>query len=507
MNRDISATDLERGFTSIHAGYISKISSYLTDTQLAGAKSAAIKMRTSLDGNDRPLKLLVAYGGGKDSSYTVAFIRLVQLLILRDTGRTFFLRVATNRHAGMPPAVMQNIDRCYQALGIDHDSLCEAFLIDGSVIRPFSVALALPGELAARNRQDILMTAHRTRADARPTFCNACNLSMVSSFGLAAAHEGGVDIIVTGDSRYEQRSYLLWVNRLSKELGLPVARDSGFRGILKTIDQISSRYFASIHDNQKDLEERVVYTAVSSKLKFFSIYEDTSYDAGSHWALLTDCLKFEFDELAFSFTESDCANPLLMAHLRGLKCEHVYARSYDEGIVEYVNFAINLMHEKKFPDSLICLVRDRYATRVGREYMRKLATAYAWSAYGLSETHLICMTYSPFVKQGENLRLFLEREYPDYLRFESDLRRLLSGRRSQAGNLTDPNLIDTLERMSGLKLDQMQHLYADTAAKECLSQGKIDIIQHVLERDPHKSLIETRHHPDGPVVVEMISGR
>jgi hypothetical protein len=29
---------------------------------------------------------------------------------------------------------------------------------------------------------------------------------------------------------------------------------------------------------------------------------------------------------AFSFTESDCANPTLMAHLRGLKCERLYGR-------------------------------------------------------------------------------------------------------------------------------------------------------------------------------------
>lgn len=66
--------------------------------------------------------VFVAYGGGKDSSYMVAFVRFLQLLIFLEHHDTFHLRVATNRHSGMPMAVMENIHRVYCALGMYKDS-------------------------------------------------------------------------------------------------------------------------------------------------------------------------------------------------------------------------------------------------------------------------------------------------------------------------------------------------------------------------------------------------
>ncbi|NYS42565.1 hypothetical protein F2S88_25835, partial [Pseudomonas syringae pv. actinidiae] len=54
-------------------------------------------------------KVLVAFGGGKDSAYTLAFLRAAQLSIACRSPGTFNLRVANRRHAGMTPAVMGNI--------------------------------------------------------------------------------------------------------------------------------------------------------------------------------------------------------------------------------------------------------------------------------------------------------------------------------------------------------------------------------------------------------------
>ena len=34
-----------------------------------------------------------------------------------------------------------------------------------------------------------------------------------------------------------------------------------------------------------------------------------------------------------------------------------------------------------------------------------------------------------------------------------------------------------------------------------------DVIDVVLADDPHKAVIPTRHAPDGPAVLELISGR
>src|SRR5204862_96889 len=72
--------------------------------------------------------VMVAYGGGKDSSYTLAFVRMIQLILLRIFGGTFRLRSVTNRHVGMPQAVLENIHRVYEALRLFDDPDCELLL-------------------------------------------------------------------------------------------------------------------------------------------------------------------------------------------------------------------------------------------------------------------------------------------------------------------------------------------------------------------------------------------
>jgi hypothetical protein len=460
---------------------------------------------------DRNL-VLVAYGGGKDSSYTLAFVRAMQLILFRVYGTTFRLRAATNRHAGMPRAVMENIDREYLALRLAGDPDCELLLIDGNEVTPFDVDAPQRPEVIRRNRLDILMTGHRTFGDGRPTFCNACNLSVFSSFGVAAAHGAGADIIITGDSRQEQRQYTAWVSRLSRRLAPGQAKgENGLGRLLSHLDRIGQSYFADIHgpDAAEALAERRVIAAVPPHLRFFSIYSDTAYDAGDHMELLTGFLGFQFDDLGFSFTESDCGNPALMAHLRGLKCERVYQRSYAEGMAEYVEFALDLMRKKDFPPELIMQMRERYDGTDAIARMRRAASDYAMATFGLTETQLVCMVYSPFAEKGTGLEEFLQREHPALA--DRQVHALLAGESEESGD--DLTLAGELERISGLELSQLRVLYR-SALRRTGREGTVgvsrqgtDVIDTVLADDPHKAVIPTRHAPNGPTVLELISGR
>jgi hypothetical protein len=469
----------------------------------------ALPRRDRLDRN----LVLVAFGGGKDSAYTVAFVRAMQLVLFRTFGTTFRLRVVTNRHAGMPYAVMANIERVYQALGLPTDPDCELLLVDGNQVRPFDVDAPLPAELVRRNRLDILMAGHRTFADGRPTFCNACNFSVVNSFGLAASYGEGADLIVTGDSEREQRQYALWVGRLARQLNpgaRPAAAGSAIGRLMTRVDQIAGVYFTDIHgaDASAVAERRV--TGVPDALQFFSIYADTDYAAGDHLETLTGFLGFEFDELAFSFTESDCGNPALMAHLRALKVERVFGRSYAEGLAEYVAFALDLMRKKDIPPQLVELMRLRYEGPEGPARMRRAADAYARETFGLAEEQLVCMAYSPFAEKGAGLAAFLDSEHPRLAGRCEDVRALLAG----AGE--DPELAADLQRLSGLELAQLRVLYRgslrrpatpDPATPATPAAPGGDVIDTVLADDPHQAVIRTRHAPDGPDILERISGR
>lgn len=470
-----------------------------------GAVRCAVRLHTELPDKSRPERnvVLVAYGGGKDSSYTLAFVRAMQLILSQIHGSTFRMRVATNRHAGMPLAVMENIDRAYRALGLFADPDCELLLIDGRQVRTFDVAEPQAADVVERNRLDILMTGHRTAGDARPTFCNACNLSMVNSFGLAAAHDGGVDLIITGDSKQEQRDYYLWVSRLARRFGLQPEPEErrGFKGFLSALNNISQAYFADVHGGAAAelVAEHEITTDVRTGLQFFSIYDDTAYASGDHWELLTEFLGFTFDDIAFSFTESDCGNPALMAHLRALKAERCHGRTYAEGLAEYVDFAVSLMHKKEFPPQLVALIRDRYGDEGAAERMRAAMDAYALDAYGLTEEHLVTMVHAPFTEKGSRLTAFLQAEQHGLP--PVDVHELLDGRREDAA------LAMRLERISGLTVDQLRVLYASSLRLPTTTPNSGELIDSILDGDPHKQVIRTRHAADGPVVSELISGR
>jgi hypothetical protein len=484
-----------------------QLRAFLTPAQLNGIMRCALKLYAALPDPSALGKnvVLVAYGGGKDSSYMLAFVRGIQLLLFQVFGSTFRMRLVTNRHAGMPRAVMENIHRTYTALRILEDPDCEPLLVEGNEVQPFQVDALLSEAVVQRNREDILMTGHRTQADARPTFCNACNLSMVNAFGLAASHAGGVDLIVTGDSRKEQRAYFVWVHRLARQYGLSPVERGGFRSFLEATDNISQAYFRDIHGDAatQALQPRRVETGVRQGLAFFSIYDDTAYCAESHWKLLTECLGFKFDALAFSFTESDCGNPALMAHLRGLKCERLYGRTYAEGIQEYVKFAVGLMRHKQFPQVLIDEMVGRYADEPGLARMRAAMGAFALDSFGLSEEQLVCMVYSPFAGAGQGLAHYLSREQPSLATRVADLHALLRG---EEGLACGRELPHALERLSGLTLPQLRTLYRRPLVPTCAEESK-GLIGAILERDPHKRTIQTRHAANGPVVNELLSGR
>jgi hypothetical protein len=472
---------------------------------LDAAQRCSVRLLAALPYQDQLERnlVLVAYGGGKDSSYTLAFVRTMQLLLLRAHGSTFRLRVATNRHAGMPRAVMENIDREYQALRLPADPDCELLLIEGDEVSVFDVNAPQREALVNRNRLDILMTGHRTFADGRPTFCNACNLSVVNAFGIAASHGAGADLIITGDSQQEQRQYTLWVGRLARRLDPGRApTGKGLGRLLSTVDGIAQGYFADIHGSEAvaAIAERRVSSDVPDRLRFFSIYDDTEYASGDHMELLTGFLGFEFDDIAFSFTESDCGNPALMVHLRGLKCERVYQRSYAEGMQEYVEFALGLMRSKDFPPQLVEQMQARYDGPEATAQMRRAAEDYARETFGLTEEQLVCMVYSPFADKGAGLPQFLAQEHPALAADVEAIQALLADELAEA-----PRLAAELERISALTLAQLRVLYRSSLRGG--PGGAVDAIDAVLVGDPHKALIRTRFSKHGPETVEQISGR
>ena len=480
------------------------------EKNIAAAGRAAVRLQTALDRHAAgrlPPVVLLAYGGGKDSSYMVAFVRLVQLLLHAEGKRAPRLRILTNRHVGMPVAVLENIDRAYRALELYDDPEVELLIVEGDVISEFRVDRPMPRQLVERNRLDVLMTGHRCHGEGRPTFCNACNLSMVSAFALGARHDGGVDLVITGDSADEQRAYLAWVNRMSRKLGADGPRPRDFTTFVEAVGTISDRYFLDIYGGPATLSEGAAGPSMGTP-GFFSIYADTAYESGEHWSVLTGLLDFVFDDLAFSFTESDCANPALMAHLRGLRAEHVLGAAYQTGLAEYVAFATRMMRAKRFPEHLVATMLERYATPAGVAAMRETISSYARDAHGLDENQLICLVHSPLAGRGRYLDRYLRSE-PGGLRpaHAPAIHALLDGTHAPVGDTAA--LAAELESVSGLELRWLRTLYHAEHAAPAPGQliPPVTPIGQLLAGDPHKDVVVVPGRPGEAPTQTLITGR
>lgn len=487
---------------------LNKLLPYFNDEELSAIDKLSSKLNTILS-SSAPVssrRVLVAYGGGKDSSYTVAFVRLLQLKMLERYGETFIMRVGSMRHGGVPQAVMDNIDRVYCRLELYGDDRAELLVIDHNHVSTFERDLPMPQEVLDINRTDILMNGHRTAGDGRPTFCNSCNLSVANFYGLACWYDGGVDVVFTGDSKEEQRQYYKWIMGMGSHIGLNIRehRSKGFHGLLQILNDIGQKYFHEMFGPgfEDECRKREIAFGNSEQLpEFVTIYDDVSYRVDDHWPLISEFLGFEFDDLAFSFTESDCANPALMAHLRGLKAAHVERTDYYTGIFEYLQLATQLMKKKEIPGELQELVLKRYKDKDAIDRIKAKITEFAWQAFRLSEANMIAMVSTPFVNKGQYLEQWLSQNHKDLLPCIEELRTILEG--GDVNSQERRTLVSGLEDIIGLPLKQMQSLYHNTRVD---FSDKGTVVSLIRWDDPHKQTIRFVDK-NNREVEEEISGR
>jgi len=500
-----------------HTDTLARLKTALSPEHIAQADATVERMYNELPDKKTLCNnhVMVLMGGGKDSTWMTAYTRLVQLLMEEKHGDTFTLRAATGRHPGMQLAVMQNIDRAYKALGMYDDPLVETVMIHNSKVVPFNPDIPLPDDVVRLNRADVLMNAHRFAADARRTFCDSCNRNLSNWIGVAAAFNGGADLIVTGDSLGEQSDYAMWITRLAHKLGVKVSdfkRMPQFRKVMAKLNGIAQEHTQMIHgDDDEVKKERHVQHDFPKETKFFTVFSDTAYTARDHLPFLKDFIKFDFDSLMSSFTETDCGNPALMAHLHGVAAERLFNCRYEDGVREYVEYGIHLMHKKDFPDELVELMRERYKDDAAIQTMRGKVEQYAMDAYQLTPEQMTAMVYAPFTGKGANLHIFLEREHPDLLSNETAIRQLLAGdttpEQGEAKALTGH-----LERISGLKLEQLQHNYQSALVRNPLDEAhQVDSLGEKLRimgiGDPHQEQIITTINVLGKPKSITLTGR
>lgn len=493
----------EQAMNYVYQQVLQRLTSYFSRAERTALQLFIQRLIVSAGGVERigTYKVMVAFSGGKDSAYTVAFLRAAQLSIANRSPTTFSLRVATLRHAGMTSAVIENIHRSYSALFLYDDPRVEVLMVDQQLVRPFNVETSFSAAGRERNRADMLLTGHMTAGDGRATFCNSCYLGLADFFGRAACWGTGIDSLVSGDSRKEQKQYMAWVMRLAEGLELPASdwRNQSFNGVLKTVSAVGQAYYQELYGEGDEAGSRTwAYPNKAIVPAFLTLFDLVSCNAEDHWPLLTEFLNFRFDDLSFNFSESDCANPMLMAHMRGLQAQYVSDLTYQEGVKQYLIIAKAMMRSKRMPEQLIDQAMAAYDNSAKIEARRVLSASHALDAFGLNEAQLVCLLFAPFVDSGFFLEAFLRRCHPGMLVALPDLHKALMG-------LPVPeHVTQWLIDISGLSKVGLQSLYGKSRVNFSDSSS---LIARVRAGDPDKRRLMTVDAETGELLAETVSGR
>lgn len=392
-------------------------------------------------------KVLVAHGGGKGSSYALAFLRAAQLTIAGRAPRSFQLRVATLRHTGMTQAALDSIHRGYSALFFHDDPRVELLMVENQEVLPFNHLR--PASTAGQDigRRNMLMVGHMSSGDIRASLCNDGYLSLGDFYRRITAWDAGVHALVSSDSPRKQNQYLAWLVRTTRAAGMKghAGRPLALNALFTRMDDCSADYYRDVYGEHYATQDASTHKEVHRHLAYIGVADLLRAAEQDPTALLNDFMGYKQDEFAFQFSNPDYANPLLMAHMHGLQAEVLLGLDYQQGVTGFIEQAIGFMRRKQIPDLLIA----QAGTRDGR----MLAATYAREFFGLEESQLVCLLFSPFIQQGQRLEAFLRRCHPGMLVALPELHKALEGKSS--AELIQHWVVDT----SGLPLALLQHLY------------------------------------------------
>lgn len=391
-------------------------------------------------------KVLVAHGGGEVSSYTLALLRAAQLTIASRSPSTFQLRVATLRHAGMTQATLDTLHHSYGALFFHDDPRVELLLVENQEVYPFNHLRPASSAGKAVSQRNTLMVGHMTSGDIRATLCNDAYLSLADFYQRVTAWNGGVHALVSGDSPRKQGQYLAWLKKNAAAAGIdmPPGMPLSLTGLFARMEEWSNDCYLDLYGEHHTTTESP-RRGGHRNLAYIGIADLLNGVEPVSAPLLTEFLGYKPDPFGCHFSHAAYPNPLLMAHLQGLQAQCLRALSYEDGVEGFVRQAMDYMQRRQIPDHLIAEASSHDG--------RVLATTYAQEFFGLDESQLTCLLFSPFIHHGQRLEGYLRQCHPGMLVALPELHKALQGK--PVADMLLQWVVDN----SGLPLPLVQHLY------------------------------------------------
>lgn len=442
----------------IYQQVLQRLLEHLSQAQKASLQLLIQRLIVAAGGIERikSLRLMFVFDASQPSAQALACLRAAQLSIAARFPGTFQMRIATARQGGMSDTALANIDSTFSTLFMHDDSRIELLVLDAGQVQRYDNRSAPSIDQQQAERQEWLLCGHLSGdAPLLANFASHGYLCLAELAWQALRWKGGVDAIVSAQSLVDRKRYLAWSRRSLRHADLLGVRPihSCATSLLEGMSELRARYLSLLQGEAPVPAPPPEFDADYRPVLRFVTIDDLVFDRDVPCSeRLSRFLGYRFDEQAFSCERAGLANPLLLAHLQGLRAEYVDDTRYLEGIETYLKQAHHRMQRKGVPASLQVRVLNHWKPDVLEE-RRAQANEFAVRAYGLTEAQLICQLFGPFVGQGLNLEAFLRRCHPGMLVAVPYLHKALRGQAAP-----EP-VVQWLTGISGLPLMMLQRLY------------------------------------------------
>ncbi|WP_085726321.1 hypothetical protein [Pseudomonas sp. R37(2017)] len=430
-------------------------------------------------------KVLAIQTGARDNCYTLALLRAAQLTIATRSPVTFQLRIASLRLNGANGAAVENMHRTNSALFVYDDPRVEMLMVDDREVLPFNHLTPISEAGRESSRLNLLMIGHRREWRGGFDLWDDGYLATGEFYGQIARWEGGVDALLIGDTPRQQKQFIDGLKRAASKAGLAPshAGEAGFTGLFALLDELGSdcyhAFYADYGQAQWRPQERF---ETCRRTACIDIHDLLVSNLEERWALLTEFLGFQPDELSAQISDNEFVSPSISAHVRGLHASFVLGRDYAAGVAQYLQHALVMMRRKRLPERLCEQAMEVFGNPATLNEQRARAAAEAQRDLGLSEAQLVCLLYSPFINKGAELERFLRQCHPGMLVAMPELHRAMQG------HPVAEQIMQWMVDVSGLPVALIGQLYRMEWMPESDNEAPETLIQRVAlqeaEGDP-----------------------
>lgn len=391
------------------------------------------------------LRLVLLHGGDQRSAHLLTYLRAAQLSIAIRHHATFRLRVLVARLPGLDRATLASHERCFSALFLHDDPRVELLLREGERLTPFVAGEpSAAGQLGEAGKAWLLF-GHLCGGQPDALLGGQAYLGLAEGLSQALAGadpESGVDALVTVVPAGQRRRLLAWARRcLSMTCNtLPPALPQCARVLVQHLAQLRYR----LADPALPAEVVPPPQAVRP-LRVVAVDDLLQLDEA---ASLERMLGRQEGLPCHLQGPAGLFDPLVLAHLHGLRGQYVSLLGYREGVQGLL---------QRLGQSQLAWPEE-YALQ---------AEASLAQAYGVTEEQLVCLLLTPFEARGRNLERYVQRCHPRMRVALPYLHRALQGRPCPAA--VSQWLVD----VSGLELVHLRALYAGTLPPRVCQQAQV----------------------------------